>query len=70
MFVPRKPHPRGNEYHTVACGLSGILFAIELVEGKDEPRQRGTKKFLTKARLQCYYLGYVKAYKGVGKSLF
>jgi hypothetical protein len=31
MFVPRKPHPMGNEYHSICCSLSaGIMFAIEL----------------------------------------
>ena len=39
MFVPRKPRPFGNEYHTICCGLTGILFAMELVEGKDRPTQ-------------------------------
>ena len=39
MFVPRKPRPFGNEYHTICCGLTGILFAVELVEGKDRPSQ-------------------------------
>lgn len=39
MFVPRKPWPFGNEYHTICCGVSGILFGIELVEGKDQPQQ-------------------------------
>ena len=39
MFVPRKPHPLGNEYHTV-CSISGILWGMELVEGKDAPRGR------------------------------
>jgi Transposase IS4 len=34
MFVPRKPHPFGNEYHSVACGLSSVMWGIELVEGK------------------------------------
>lgn len=37
MFVPRKPHPVGNEYHTICCGESGIMYAMELVEGKDKP---------------------------------
>lgn len=37
MFVPRKPRPFGNEYHSICCGVSGIMFAIELVEGKDRP---------------------------------
>jgi hypothetical protein len=40
MFVPRKPHPMGNEYHSICCGESGIMYAIELVEGKDEPREK------------------------------
>ena len=39
VFCPRKPHPLGNEYHTACCALSGIMFVIELVEGKDHPRQ-------------------------------
>ena len=39
MFVPRKPRPFGNEYHTICCGVSGVLFAMELVEGKDRPPQ-------------------------------
>ena len=37
MFVPRKPHPFGNEYHSVCCSMSGIMWEIELVEGKDAP---------------------------------
>ncbi len=41
MFVPRKPWPFGNEYHTICCALCGIMFRVELVEGKDRPRQMG-----------------------------
>jgi hypothetical protein len=37
MYVPRKPWPQGNEYHTACCGTTGILFRAELVEGKDHP---------------------------------
>ena len=44
MFVPRKPHPFGNEYHTVACGLSNILYQMELVEGKDSPEELSHKE--------------------------
>ena len=39
MFVPRKPWPFGNEYHTVCWSLSGILWQMELVEGKDSPSE-------------------------------
>ena len=38
MFVPRKPHPFANEYHSVCCSMSGIMWGLELVEGKDAPR--------------------------------
>ena len=37
VFCPRKPHPFGNEYHSACCGLSTIMFVIEMVEGKDAP---------------------------------
>ena len=37
MMVPRKPHPFGNKYHTIACGLSRILFGMEIMEGNDKP---------------------------------
>ena len=41
MVVPRKPHPFGNEYHTIADGDGGkpIMFWIKLVEGKDRPKK-------------------------------
>ena len=37
VFCPRKPHPFGNEYHSICCSQSGIMFGIEMVEGKDRP---------------------------------
>ena len=39
MCVPRKPWPLGNEYHTTTCGTSGILYQLEVVEGRDTPKQ-------------------------------
>ncbi|KAL3786425.1 hypothetical protein ACHAWO_007977 [Cyclotella atomus] len=41
MVVPRKPHPEGNEYHTICDGDQGrpILWRMELVEGKDRPKK-------------------------------
>ncbi len=33
MCVPRKPWPYGNEYHTIACGESQIIYNVDLVEG-------------------------------------
>jgi hypothetical protein len=46
MFVSRKPHLMGKEYHSICCGLSGIMFAIKLVQGKDRPLQIPNEKYL------------------------
>mmetsp|Transcript_26170 Transcript_26170/g.44621 ORF Transcript_26170/g.44621 Transcript_26170/m.44621 type:complete len:150 (-) Transcript_26170:1029-1478(-) len=45
IYCPRKPHPYGSEYHTTCCALSGIMFVIKLVEGKDRPREIGLQEF-------------------------
>ena len=45
VFCPRKPKDKGNEYHTICCGLTGIMFGWEIVEGKDRPRQLGKPDF-------------------------
>ena len=45
MFVPRKPWPFGKEYHTVCCCSSGIMWGIDLVEGKDHPQQLGIQQY-------------------------
>jgi Transposase IS4 len=39
MFVPRQPHPFSNEWHSICCEISDIMYAIELVEGKNSPPQ-------------------------------
>ena len=39
VFCHRKPHPFGNEYHTISCAESGIMFALEIVKGKDRPSE-------------------------------
>ena len=46
MVVPRKPHPQGNEYHSICDGKKGsprelakpILWRIKIQEGKDRPK--------------------------------
>ena len=45
MFVPLKPHPVGNGCHTIEVGLCGILFGMEIVEGKEKPKERGKEKY-------------------------
>ena len=58
MCVGRKTHPFGNERHTIACGLSTIMWFAEIVEGRDLPRERGRPEFdeigkTVKTMLRC-----------------
>jgi hypothetical protein len=66
MFVPRKPHPMGNEYHSICCGLSGIMYTIELVEGKDEPAQKPRDETNTKGKTVGLRLRLTKSIVGRG----
>ena len=45
VFLPRKPWPIGNEYHSICCCQSGIMWAVELVEGWDRPPEKPEEKF-------------------------
>ena len=44
MFVPRKPWPCGNEYHTICCSVFGVMYRIEIVEGKASTRESEAAK--------------------------
>ncbi len=37
VFCPRNITNLANQYLTICCGLSGALFSMEMVEGKDFP---------------------------------
>ncbi len=41
MTLPCKPHPFGNEYHTIADGDDGkpIMWRMKIIEGKDRPKK-------------------------------
>ncbi|KAL7461873.1 hypothetical protein ACHAXS_002279 [Conticribra weissflogii] len=45
MFVPQKPHPSGNKYHSIADGDQGkpIMWWVKLQEGKDCPKDANNK---------------------------
>ena len=45
MFIPCKPWPFGNKYHTICCCSSGVMWGIDLVEGKDCPPQLGIQQY-------------------------
>ena len=45
MSVLRKPHPLGNEYHSIADGYEGniVMYQIKIQEGKDLPKDSNVK---------------------------
>ena len=72
MCVPRKPHPFGNEYHTICDGeLDGpsnpILWHAEIQEGKDRPVQLGPKKYDEKGKTVGLMCRMVEPIKSSGK---
>lgn len=66
-FVPRKPHPFGNEYHSICCGLSGIMYAIEMKEGKDRPKDLPQPSFEEKGKTGGLLMRLCSALYGTGK---
>ena len=67
VFCPRKPHPFGNEYHTACCALTRILFSLEIVEGKDRPRQRPAPEFEQYGKTAGLLLRLLKTYFTSGR---
>ena len=58
VFCPCKPHPFGNEYHSMCCGKSGVMLNVEMVEGKDCPREVGQSKIEDRGSdLSCLPVG-------------
>ena len=45
MRVGLKPHPFGNERHTIFCALTSILWRAKIVESKYIPTQLGPNKW-------------------------
>jgi len=66
MWVPRKPHPKGNEYHSICDCLSGIMYGLEIVEGKDAPKER-KKEFDEKGKTVALLLRLCKPIFATGK---
>ena len=67
MFVPYKPHPFGNECHTICCCISGVLNRVELVEGKDRPREHGAEEYSDLGKTVGWLLCVTKPLHGTGK---
>ena len=69
MFMPRKPHPFGNEYHTIADVETTMIhvYRMECVEGKDRPAQLGPKEYDDKGKTVGVMLRLTKPLHHTGK---
>ena len=47
VFCPCMPHPKGNEYHTIYCVESSIIYGWKIVEVRDHPISMGGPEFGT-----------------------
>ena len=45
VFCPQKPHPFGNEYHSMCFVECAVMLNVEVVKGKDCPWKLGPSKF-------------------------
>jgi hypothetical protein len=69
MCVGRKPHPFGNERHTICCGTTTIMWRAQIVEGKDRPQQRGPKEYNELGKTVGLMLRMCKPIFGAGKAV-
>ncbi|KAL3793797.1 hypothetical protein ACHAWO_013675 [Cyclotella atomus] len=67
VFRPRKPWPFGNEYHSACCALCGLMFSIELVEGKDRPAQLRNQKYDAYGKTAGLLLRMLETYFASGR---
>jgi hypothetical protein len=69
MCVGRKPHPFGNERHTICCALTSILWRAQIVEGKDRPQQLGPKEHAQLGATVGLMLRMCEPIYGTGKAV-
>ena len=62
--MPHKLHHFGNEYHSICCGISGLIWGIEMAEGKDLPKDRTEFKFKDQEQTTGLLLRLTKAIHG------
>ena len=67
MCVFCKPWPFGNEYHTICCCKTGILWRAEIVEGKDTSPERPPKKHSAYGKTAALLLRLTESIWGSGR---
>ena len=68
MCVGCKLHPSGKELHTISCELTSILFRYFIVEGKDQLKELGQKKYSELGKTVGMMLQMCNTLYGVRKS--
>ena len=46
----RKPHPMDSEHHAVACGMFGVSWVMEIIDGRDRPSELGVQSAMSMGR--------------------
>ena len=69
MCVGNKPHPVGNERHTICCGLTSISWRDQTVEGKYCPQQLGKKEYNKSRKTVSLMLRMCRHIFGSGKAI-
>eukprot|EP00957_Ditylum_brightwellii_P153428 11677377-Ditylum_brightwellii.AAC.1 len=67
IYCPRKPHPYGNKYHSIYDGLRGIMYYVEMVEGKDRLHELGKQECHKEGGTAALLLHMTKNLFGIGK---
>ena len=69
MCVGSKPHPFGNERHTICFGLTSIIWRAQIVEGEYLLSHRGTKQHQELGKTVGLMLRMCKPIFGSGKDV-
>ena len=69
MFVPRKPHPLGNEYPKISCAKSKVIYNVKIVEGKGRPRVMVKNMFEEKGAMSGLMVRMKKTFWGIVKEV-
>ena len=56
VFCPCRIHPKGNQYHTICCGESGIMYGWYIVQGMDYLIPMGRPEFQTSPNMKTVRL--------------
>ena len=58
VFCPCKTNTKGNDYYTICCGESGIIYGGDIVEGRDHPTPMGRPEFDTSPNMKTVGLAF------------